>query len=77
MLAILASVAVYLPVEALTHSGTVAFLAAMGIAVACYAVLALLMGIVTEADLARLPMGERLLSLYRKKQRKNGDRVGG
>ena len=78
VLAILASVAVYLPIEAVTDSGTAAFLAAFGIAVVCYAALALLMGVVTETDLARLPMGERLLGLYRrKKQRKNGDQVGG
>ena len=77
VLAILASVAVYLPVETLTHSGTAAFLFAMASAVIVYGILAFLMGIVTESELVRLPMGERLLALCRKKQRKNSDRVGG
>lgn len=76
--AILGSLAVYLPMERWTENGTVAFLSAVVTAVLVYGIFALLLRIVTEEDIALLPMGTQLLNRWkhfgenRKKPRTDG-----
>ncbi|MBO5939470.1 MAG: polysaccharide biosynthesis protein [Clostridia bacterium] len=64
-LAILASVAVYLPIRSFSYGTTVAFFVALLVVGIVYTVLAVLFRIVTAEDIAPLPMGEKLLSFWR------------
>lgn len=74
-LAMLASVAVYLPMEAWTESNTVAFLAAVITAVAAYIPLVLIMRAVTWDDIALLPMGKKMESAWRRGRQKKKKRI--
>ncbi len=64
-LAILASMAVYLPIVRLGYGMSVAFFSALIVAGIVYAVFAVLFKIVTAEDIAPLPMGEKILSFWR------------
>ncbi len=62
LLAMLASLAVYLPILHLLGQESVAFLASAGIAALTYGLLAVALRIVTAEDIALLPFGDRMLS---------------
>ncbi len=61
LLAMLASLAIYLPIFRLFGHESLAFFAAAGVAVLIYGLLAVLLRIVTAEDIALLPFGERLI----------------
>ena len=65
VLAIFASVAVYLPIFYRMNSMALAFFLALIVAVLVYAVFAVCFKIITAEDIAILPMGEKILSLWR------------
>lgn len=66
--AMLASVAVYAPLIRMTQSQTLSFLIAAILAVLIYAMFAFLFRIITEEDMALIPMGNRIVSKIRKKK---------
>ncbi|MBQ2999923.1 MAG: polysaccharide biosynthesis protein [Clostridia bacterium] len=65
LLAILGSIAVYLPILHTDWGGAIAFFAAILVAVLLYAIFAICLKIVTSEDVAMLPMGEKILSRFR------------
>ena len=71
VLSMLASVAVYMPIIRITQSQTLSFFAAASFAVLIYAVFAFLFRIITEDDIALIPMGSRILSKTKSKNKIN------
>ncbi|MBQ3075479.1 MAG: polysaccharide biosynthesis protein [Clostridia bacterium] len=71
LLAILGSIAVYLPLLHTDFGGTIAFLTAILVAGFLYAIFAVCFKIVTSEDVAMLPMGEKILSRFRAHSMKN------
>ena len=65
LLAILGSIAVYLPLLRTELSTAIAFFVAILVAGILYAVFAICFKIVTSEDVAMLPMGEKILSRFR------------
>ncbi len=76
-LAILSSVAVYLPISARENGSTLAFVLAVGTASASYAIFAVLFRLITAEDIALLPMGEKLISIWRSHHRERREKRKG
>ena len=66
LMMIVLSFAVYLPLEVYVGNKTVAFIAAMLVAVVSYLAFALLFGAVSEEDMNMLPMGNKISLIVKK-----------